>query len=80
MPRKKVKLVVAAHRVAEARRIVDEQNTLIAKLQAAGQPTVEAQRALQSYVSALKHLEEHERMLRQENRAKRRETKKPRPH
>jgi len=78
MPRKKVKLIVAAQRVAEARRIVDEQTTLIARLRAAGHPTFDAGRALGSYISALKHLENHERRMRHENRPKRRETKKPR--
>jgi hypothetical protein len=77
MPRKKAKLIVAAHRVAEARRIVANQHELIVTLKALGQPTVDAERALQTYLSALKHLEDHERRVRAESKAKKRETKKP---
>jgi len=79
MPRKKPRLAVAAQRVADARRIVAEQKDLIAKLTAAGGSTLDAERALASYLSALRHLEHHERMLREEERAKRRETKKRLP-
>jgi hypothetical protein len=77
MPRKNAKLIVAAHRAAEARKIVAGQSELIMRLKASGQPTLDAERALQTYVSALKHLEDHERKVRAAVRAKKRETKKP---
>jgi hypothetical protein len=77
MPRKRAKLVVTAHRTAEARRIVGDQHKLIERLKALGHPTLDAERALQTYVSALKHLEDHERRLGKEGEAKKRETKKP---
>jgi hypothetical protein len=64
MPRQSPKLILAALRVSEARRIVTEQNMQIARLEIAGEPTHDAKRALQSYESALKHLEAHERRLR----------------
>jgi len=78
MPRKKPKLIVAAHRVAEARRIVAEQHQLIAKLKAFGRPTLDAERTLQMYVGSLKHLEDYERKIRMEDKAKTGETKKDR--
>ena len=78
MPRKKPKLIVAAHRVAEARRIVAEQHQIIAKLQAFGRPTLDAERTLQMYVGSLKHLEDYERKIRMEDKAKTGETKKDR--
>ena len=64
MPRKNTKLVLAAHRAAEARRIVAAQQELIARLTALRQPTFDAECALQTYVSSLKHLEDQERMVR----------------
>ncbi|SRR5271167_4206377 len=70
MPRKNPKLVLAAGRAAEARRIVAGQQLLIETLKASGQPTLEAERSLQLYVSALGALEGHERRLREERRAK----------
>ena len=70
MPRKNPKLVLAAGRAAEARRIVAGQQLLIETLKASGQPTLEAERSLQLYVSALGVLEGHERRLREERRAK----------
>ena len=78
MPRKKPKLIVAAHRVAEARRIVAEQHQLIAKLKAFGRPTLDAERTLRMYVGSLKHLEDYERKIRMEDKAKTGETKKDR--
>ena len=76
MPRKKrTKLVLAAHRTAEARRIVAAQQELIARLTALRQPMFDAECALQTYVSSLKHLEDHERMVR--TAVIKRETKKP---
>jgi hypothetical protein len=76
MPRKKAKLIVAAHQVAEASRIVAEQHQLIAKLKAFKRPTLDAERALKAYLSSLKHLEDHERKIRMEDKPKKRETKK----
>jgi hypothetical protein len=78
MPRQNPKLILAATRVAEARRIVGDQRALIAKLQANGDPTADAEKTLATYESALKHLEGYEQKLRSERRAKRGETKKPR--
>ena len=75
MPRQSPKLMLAALRVAEARRIVTEQNMQIARLEIAGEPTLDAKKALQSYESALRHLEGHEQRLREERRAGTRETK-----
>jgi hypothetical protein len=76
MPRKKPKLIAAARRVAEAARIVAEQRALIARLKASGHPVADAEAALQMYVGALKLLEDHERRMKAENKAKRGETKK----
>jgi nucleoid DNA-binding protein len=70
MPRKNPKLVLAAGRAAEARRIVAGQQLLIETLKASGQPTLEAVRSLQLYMSALGTLEGHERRPREERRAK----------
>jgi hypothetical protein len=78
MPRKHAKLTLAAGRIAEARRIVASQRDLIATLQALGRPTIDAERLLQSYLSALEHLEGHERKIRAEREAKKGETKKGR--
>jgi len=77
MPRKKANLIVAAHRAAEARRIVADQHALIGRLKASGHPTLDAERALQTYLSSLRHLEDHEDKVRTEGKAKKRETKKP---
>lgn len=76
MPRKKQKLIVAAHRVAEARRIVADLNDRIVTLKASGRPTLEAERALETYVSLLKHLEDHERRIKEQDKTKKHETKK----
>jgi hypothetical protein len=78
MPRKKATLIAAAHRVAEARRIVANQHGLIARLKASGHSTVDAEGTLRMYISACKHLEDHEQKVRTEGKAKKRETKKPR--
>ncbi len=78
MPRKKPKLILAAHRVAEARQIVADVGELIVTLKASGRPTLDAERALQTYVSSLKHLEDHERRVRKEGEAKKRKAKGPR--
>ena len=60
VPRKQPKLILAAFRAAEARRIVANQRGLIAVLQAKGEPTLEAERMLEVYLSSLKLLEDHE--------------------
>lgn len=78
MPRKNTKLGVAERRTAEARQIVARQQELIAKLKALGQPTVEAELTLQTYVSALKLIEAHEDKVRAEVRAGKHETKRDR--
>jgi hypothetical protein len=77
MPRKKPKLIAAAHRVEAARRIVADQHALIARLKAYGHPVADAKAVLQMYVGALTLLEGHERRMKAENKAKRGETKKP---
>jgi hypothetical protein len=59
MPRKSPKLFIALKRVGVARQIVADQYVLIANLSAARQSTVTAETALQIYLSAQKHLEEH---------------------
>jgi hypothetical protein len=75
MPRKRFELIVAAQRLVKARRIVADQNELIARRKALGQPTLDAERALETYRSALKHLEDHESRVRNEGKAKKRERK-----
>jgi hypothetical protein len=49
-------------------------------LQAKGEPTLDAEGMLDVYLSSLKLLEDHEWKLRQERKAKKGETKKPRPN
>jgi hypothetical protein len=61
MPRRHPLLIAAAARLATAREIVANQHTLIAQLRAAGRPTEDAEKSLQTYESSLRHLEEHER-------------------
>jgi hypothetical protein len=61
-----------------ARRIVANQHGLIARLKASGHSTVDAEGTLRMYISACKHLEDHEQKVRTEGKAKKRETKKPR--
>ena len=76
MPRKQPKLILAAFRLAEARRIVANQRGLIAILQAKGELTLEAEGMLEVYLSSLKLLEDHEWKMRQERKARKGETKK----
>lgn len=64
MPRKRPELVLLTQRIAVARKIIAKQQTLVAALRASGQPTVEAENALQTYLSALRHLEDHARKMR----------------
>jgi hypothetical protein len=71
MPRRHPLLIVASARAARARQIVSDQRDLISKLQAARKPTAEPEKDLQIYESSLRHLEEHERKLREEFRRKR---------
>ncbi len=73
-----MKFIVAAHWVAEARRIIADQRELIVTLEASGRSKLEAEQALQTYLSALKHLEDNERRIREEDKAKKGETKKDR--
>jgi hypothetical protein len=47
-------------------------------LKASGRPTLEAEQVLQTYLSALKHLEDNERRIREADKAKKGETKKRR--
>lgn len=79
MPRTNPKLIIAVQRVAVAKKIVADQQTVIATLRAAGLPTDNEEKALRSYVSALRHLEEYERKIREERRAKKTETLKKAP-
>ena len=76
MPRKQPKLILAAYRAAEARRIVAHQRGLIAMLQAKGKSSLDAEGMLEVYLSSLKLLEDHEWKIRQERKAKKGETKK----
>jgi hypothetical protein len=75
VPRKNPKIILAAMRAAEARRIVAAQRQLIEGLRAARTLTLDAERTLTTYESSLKHLEAHESKLRAERKS--RETKKP---
>jgi hypothetical protein len=74
MPRKISKLRIVTLQLADARRIVAERQDLVAKLRAFGQPTIEAEATLRTYLSALTHLEAHESKLGAEAAAKKGET------
>ncbi len=76
MPRKQPKLILAAHRAAEARRIVARQRGLIAMLEAKGESSLDAEGMLELYLSSLKLLEDQEWKIRKERKAKKGETKK----
>jgi len=78
MPRKNTKLSVAERRTAEARQIVAQQQELVARLKALGQPSFDAELTLQTYISALKLIEVHEDKVRAEVRARKHETKRDR--
>ena len=78
MPRKSPKLVEVRARIAEARRIVDIQVGLVARLRALGKPTIEAEDLLNTYISGLAHLKAYGQKLREEATAKKGETKKKR--
>ena len=74
MPRKISILQILALQLAHARRIVDEQQGLVAALRAQGQSAFEADGTLRTYLSALAHLEAHERELKAEAAAKKGES------
>jgi hypothetical protein len=76
MPRKKQKLIVAAHRVAEARRIIANLDDRIVTLKTLGRPTLEDERTLETCLSSLKHLEDHEQRIKEQDKTKKHETKK----
>ena len=71
------KLYLATHRAAKTRWIVADQRELITKLSVWGQPTLDAERSLQEYISALEPLEDNERRIREEREAENQETKEP---
>ena len=75
---RETKLVEVRTRVAEARHIVDVQLGLVERFRATGEPTLEAEDALNTYASGLKHLEAYELKLREDAKAKKGETKKKR--
>jgi hypothetical protein len=76
MPRKHDTLVVASQRIAEARRLVANQEALIANLRVARRPTGNAEATLFTYLSALRHLEDQERKIKGRLKARIGETKK----
>jgi hypothetical protein len=76
MPKKAPKLALLADRIAVARRIIDEQQTILEKLRIGGEPTREAEGALRTYASSLMHLLAHEEKMKNEAKAKKGETRK----
>jgi hypothetical protein len=66
--KKSPKLLQAAARVAEARRIIAQQYALIAQLKASMHPTDDAERSLRMYIRLFQPLEDHERKLRKESK------------
>jgi hypothetical protein len=68
VPRKRPELILIAQRVAAARKIVADQQALIADLTASGQSAADAEKTLQTYLSSLRHLEDHARKLRAKGR------------
>ena len=68
----------ATSELATLPRIVEVQSGLLEQLRAMGEPTLEAQDALNTYTSGLKHLEAYELKLREDAKAKKGETKKKR--
>jgi len=69
-PNRLATLVAAAKRVALARRLVVDQQDLIVRLRALKQPTMDAEAMLQTYLSALRHLEDHEHKIKQDLKAR----------
>lgn len=78
IPSKRPKLVVLAKRIAEVRRIVDQQQALLERLRISGQPTTDAEGVLRTYASSLTHLLDHARRMREDAQAKKGETKRSR--
>jgi len=76
MPKRDPKLIVAETRVATARKVVGHQRALIQHLRLAGKQTDDDEKRLLTYESALAHLENHERIVREERREKKTETMK----
>jgi hypothetical protein len=75
MPRKRPKLVKVAEQLRNARRIVAEQMAVVATARANGEPTLEAEGTLRTYLSGLAHFEAHERKMREEAKAKKGESR-----
>ena len=73
--RRHPKIILAAMRAAEARRLAAAQRQFIEGLKATGSPTLDAERMLMIYESSLRHLEACEEKLRKQR--KNPETKKP---
>jgi hypothetical protein len=69
-------LAEMANRIAEGRRIIEVQKARLKRLNAEGLPTDEAEGILHVYVSSLEHLVSHEQKMKQENDAKRGESRK----
>jgi hypothetical protein len=76
MPKRAPKLALLADRIAVARRIIDEQQTIVEKLRIGEEPTREAESALRTYVSSLMHLLAHEDKMKNEAKVKKGETRK----
>jgi hypothetical protein len=70
MPKKAPELAVLADQIAAARRIIEEQQTILEKLRIGGEPTREAEGALRTYASSLMHLLAHEDKMTNEPRPK----------
>jgi hypothetical protein len=68
MPKISPKVIRAAMRAAEARRIAAAQREFIEELRTAGSPTLDAERRLMIYESSLRHLEAYEEKLRKERK------------
>jgi hypothetical protein len=73
MPRRRhrnTKLGLLADRIAEARRVIEAQQTLLEKLRVVEAPTRVAEGALRTLASSLRHLLIHERKLKEDAAAK----------
>lgn len=76
MPRKKSKIALLSNRIADARRIIDQQQALLEKLRVSGQPTHQAEGTLRTYTSSLLHLLAREQKMKEDVKAKKGEAKK----
>lgn len=76
MSSKRPKMFALAKRIAEVRRIIDQQQALLKKIRMSGQPTTEAEAMLRTYTSSLTHLLGHELRMKEDVEAKKGETKK----